>query len=292
MKLGVVFPQTEIGNDPIAIRDYAQAAEQLGYNHILAYDHVLGAHPDRFEQLGFRPPYTHQTPFHEPMVLFGFLAGVTSNIELVTGILILPQRQTALVAKQAAQVDVLTGGRLRLGVGIGWNPVEYEALGENFKNRGRRVEEQIALLRELWTKELVDFDGRYHHVRQAGIHPLPTQRPIPIWMGGMSEAVLKRVARVADGWFPQFRPGPQSTATVERLRGYVRDAARSPNDVGIEGRVSVFNTPEEQWAVALDGWKELGASHVSFNTMGVQLDSPQAHIDAIRRFSEVAARYR
>jgi len=292
MKLGVVFPQTEIGNDPIAIRDYAQAAEQLGYNHILAYDHVLGAHPDRFEQLGFRPPYTHQTPFHEPMVLFGFLAGVTSNIELVTGILILPQRQTALVAKQAAQVDVLTGGRLRLGVGIGWNPVEYEALGENFKNRGRRVEEQIALLRELWTKELVDFDGRYHHVRQAGIHPLPTQRPIPIWMGGMSEAVLKRVARVADGWFPQFRPGPQSTETVERLRGYVRDAGRSPNDVGIEGRVSVFNTPEEQWAVALDGWKELGASHVSFNTMGVQLDSPQAHIDAIRRFSEVAARYR
>ena len=292
MKLGVVFPQTEIGNDPIAIRDYAQAAEQLGYNHILAYDHVLGAHPDRFEQLGFRPPYTHLTPFHEPLVLFGFLAGVTSNIELVTGILILPQRQTALVAKQAAQVDVLTGGRLRLGVGIGWNAVEYEALGENFKNRGRRVEEQIALLRELWTKELVDFDGRYHHVRQAGINPLPVQRPIPIWMGGMSEAVLKRVARIGDGWFPQFRPGPQSTETVERLRAYVRDAGRSPNDVAIEGRISVFNTPEDQWTTALDGWKELGASHVSFNAMGVQLDSPQAHIDTIRRFSERAAGYR
>ena len=292
MKLGVVFPQTEIGNDPIAIRDYAQAAEQLGYNHILVFDHVLGAHPDRFEALGFRPPYNFKTPFHEPMVLFGFLAGATASIELVTGILILPQRQTALVAKQAAEVDVLSGGRLRLGVGIGWNPVEYEALGENFRNRGRRVEEQIALLRELWTKELVDFDGKYHHVRQAAISPLPIQRPIPIWMGGMSEPVLKRAARIADGWFPQFQPGPQSAETVERFRGYVRDAGRKVGDVGVEGRISVFNTPEDQWGSALAGWTELDASHVSFNTMNVQLDSPQAHIDAIRRFSEVAVRYR
>jgi probable F420-dependent oxidoreductase len=292
MKFGVVFPQTEIGNDPVVIRDYAQAAEELGYNHILVFDHVLGAHPDRFQDLGFRPPYTYQTPFHEPFVLFGFLAGVTSAIELVTGILILPQRQTALVAKQAAAVDVLTGGRLRLGVGIGWNHVEYEALGENFKNRGRRVEEQIALLRALWTRELVDFEGKYHHVRQAGISPLPVQRPIPIWMGGMSEPVLKRAARMADGWFPQFRPGPQSTETVERFRGYVRDAGRKIEDIGIEGRISVFNTPEAEWATALDGWKELAASHVSFNTMNVELASPQAHIDAIRRFWEVAAPYR
>jgi probable F420-dependent oxidoreductase len=291
MKLGVVFPQTEIGNDPIAIRDYAQAAEQLGFNHILVFDHVLGAHPDRHQQLGFRPPYNYQTPFHEPFVLFGFLAGVTTNIELVTGILILPQRQTALVAKQAAEVDVLTGGRLRLGIGVGWNPVEYEALGESFRNRGRRVEEQIALLRELWTKELVDFDGTYHQVRQAGINPLPVQRPIPVWMGGMSEPVLKRVARISDGWFPQFRPGPESAATVERLRAYVRDAGRRVEDVGIEGRISVLNTPEDQWGTALEGWRELGASHVSFNTMNVQLESPQAHIDAIRRFSGAAAPY-
>jgi probable F420-dependent oxidoreductase len=292
MKLGVIFPQTEIGNDPVAIRDYAQAAEELGFNHMLVFDHVLGAHPDRFQQLGFKPPYSYQTPFHEPFVLFGFLAGVTTNIELVTGILILPQRQTALAAKQAAEVDVLTGGRLRLGVGIGWNAVEYEALGENFRNRGRRVEEQVALLRELWTKELVDFDGKYHQVRQAGINPLPIQRPIPIWMGGMSEPVLKRVARIADGWFPQFRPGPQSSETVERLRGYVRDAGRKIDDVGIEGRISVFNTPEDEWAMALEGWKELGASHVSFNTMNVELASPQVHMDAIRRFSEVATPYR
>ncbi len=287
MKIGVVFPQTEIGNDLGTIREYAQAAEELGYNHILAYDHVVGAHPDRFEQLGFKPPYNHKTPFHEPLVLFGYLAAITTKIEFATGIVILPQRQTVLVGKQAAAVDVLSRGRMRLGVGIGWNPVEYEALGENFRNRGRRIEEQIALLRELWTKELVDFEGRYHRVRQAGINPLPVQSPIPIWMGGMSEPVLKRVARLADGWFPQFRPGPESQATIDRLRQYITEAGRRVEDVGIEGRISVFNTPEEQWASALDGWREMGATHVTLNTMGVQLD-PRGHIDAIRRFSEVA----
>jgi probable F420-dependent oxidoreductase len=288
MKLGVIFPQSEIGTDPIAIRDYAQAAEELGYHHILVFDHVLGAHPDRLEQLGFRPPYSYETPFHEPLVLFGYFAAITSTIELVTGILILPQRQSALVAKQAAAVDVLSGGRLRLGVGIGWNIVEYEALNENFRNRGRRIEEQVALLRELWTKELVTFDGRFHHVDRAGINPLPTQRPIPLWMGGMTEPVLKRIARLADGWFPQFRPGPDATATIERLRGYVQEAGRKTEDVGIEGRISMFNTPEPEWADALAGWSVLGASHVSFNTMNVGLSSPRAHIDAIRRFKDAA----
>lgn len=292
MKLGVIFPQTEIGNDPLVIRDYAQAAEQLGFNHILVFDHVLGAHPDRFKDLGFRPPYRYDTPFHEPFVLFGYLAALTTRIELVTGILILPQRQTVLVAKQAAAVDVLTGGRLRLGVGIGWNYVEYEALGENFKNRGRRVEEQIALLRALWSQELVDFDGKYHHVRQAGINPLPVRRSIPIWMGGTSEPVLKRLAKMADGWFPQFRPGGDSPATVERLRQYIAEAGRNVDDVGIEGRISMFNTPEAEWTTALDGWEELRASHVTFNTMNVGLESPRAHIDAIRRFSEASAPYR
>ncbi len=284
MKLGVVFPQTEIGTDPIAIRDYAQGAEQLGYNHMLVFDHVLGANPARFEAK-FRPPYTHETLFHEPFVLFGFFAGVTKTIELTTGVVILPQRQTALVAKQAAEVDVLSGGRMRLGVGIGWNYVEYEALGENFRNRGRRVEEQIALLRRLWTEQLVDFDGKYEHVQQAGINPLPIQRPIPIWMGGGADAVLRRVARIADGWFPQFHPGPQATEIVERLRGYISEAGRSAADVGIEGRISIVNTPEEQWPAAVQGWRDLSATHVSVNTMGAGLDSPQAHIDAIRRFN-------
>lgn len=287
MKLGVVFPQTEIGSDPVAIRDYAQAAEALGYHHILVFDHVLGAHPDRFEGK-FQPPYTHETPFHEPFVLFGYLAAVTARVQLTTGILILPQRQTALVAKQAAAVDVLSGGRLRLGVGIGWNFVEYEALGEEFRNRGRRIEEQIALLRRFWTEELVDFDGRYHTVRQAGIAPLPVQRPIPLWMGGGAEPVLRRAARIADGWFPQFQPGPRAAETIERVRGYVREAGRAANAFGIEGRISLYNTPDGDWAAALEGWRDLGASHVSLNTMNAGLTSPQAHIDAITRFMDEA----
>ncbi|MHB8375534.1 MAG: LLM class F420-dependent oxidoreductase [Dehalococcoidia bacterium] len=286
MKLGVVFPQTEIGSDPVAIRDYAQAAEQLGYNHVLVFDHVLGAHVDRFEGR-FRPPYNYKTPFHEPFVLFGYLAALTS-LELVTGIVILPQRQTALVAKQAAEVDVLTRGRLRLGVGIGWNHVEYEALGQSFRNRGRRIEEQIALMRRLWTEELVDFEGKYHVVKQAGINPLPVQRPIPVWMGGGVDAVLRRIARIADGWFPQFRPGPDASETLDRLRGYIRDAGRKPEDVGIEGRISMFNTPEPEWGAALEGWRGLGATHVAVNTMNAGLASPQAHIDAIRRFKQAA----
>lgn len=289
MKLGVVFPQTEIGTDPAAIRDYAQAVEEAGYHHLLVYDHVLGALPERFEgaSLGFRrPPYTHESPFHEPMVLFGYLAGLTRRLELVTGILILPQRQTALVAKQAAAVDVLSGGRLRLGVGIGWNFTEYEALNEDFHTRGRRIEEQIAVLRRLWTEPVVTFTGRWHHLDRVGINPLPVQRPIPIWMGGMAEPVLQRVARLADGWFPQFSPSEEARATVERLRGYIRAAGRDPAAVGIEGRMSVTRGAPEEWVERAEAWRALGATHLSVNTMGGGFTSPQQHIDAVRRFKE------
>ncbi len=288
MKIGVVFPQSEIGSDPAAIKDYAQAAEQLGYDHLLVYDHVLGAHPERFEQLSFRPPYTYQTTFHEPFVLFGYLASATERLQLVTGILILPQRQTALVAKQAAAVDVLSGGRLRLGVGIGWNITEYESLGENFRNRGRRIEEQIDLLRRLWTNELVDFDGKYHSLSQVGINPLPIQRPIPIWMGAMADAAVQRAARIADGWFPQFGPNSDGAAAIERFRGYIRDAGRDPDAVGVEGRISLGRGSEEDRGSLLEGWKQLEASHVSFNTMGAGLASPLDHIDAIRQFKDLA----
>jgi probable F420-dependent oxidoreductase len=292
MRIGAIFPQIEIGDDPAAIRDFAQAVESLGYAHILAYDHVLGAHPDRFAHLlegKFRPPYNHETPFHEPFVLFGFLAAATKTIELTTGIVILPQRQTALVAKQAAEVDVLSGGRLRLGVGIGWNYTEFEALNENFRNRGRRVEEQIALMRQLWTSSLVDFEGRWHTVKQSGINPLPVQRPIPVWMGGGAEDALKRMARIADGWFPQFRPGEQGTATLERLRGWVRESGRDPAAFGIEGRINLMFTKDDGWQDALAWWKnDAAASHVSFNTMGCGLTSVKQHIDAFARFMEAA----
>src|SRR5213593_4248020 len=201
MKFGVIFPQTEIGADPVAIRDYVQAAESLGYDHLGAFEHVLGANPA--SRPGWRPPYTHKDTFHEPFVLFGYLAAITKRIGLVTEVVILPQRQTVLVAKQAAAIDVLSGGRLRLGIGIGWNHVEYEALNEDFHTRGRRVSEQIAVMRKLWTEPVVTFKGSYHHLDRAGINPLPVQRPIPVWMGGMAEPVLKRVAQISDGWFPQ-----------------------------------------------------------------------------------------
>ena len=211
MNVGVVFPQTEIGSDPLAIRDYVQAAEGLGFSHLIVYDHVLGA--DTQFHRDWQGGYALKDMFHEPFVLFGYLAAITTSLELVTAVLILGQRQTALVAKQAAEVDVLTGGRLRLGIGVGWNAVEYEALDQNFHDRGSRSEEQIALLRSLWTENVVNFQGRWHQVTHAGINPPPVQRPIPIWIGAggrlspvPNERILRRVARLSDGWFPQFPP--------------------------------------------------------------------------------------
>jgi len=284
MQVGVILPQTEIGADPVVIRDYAQAAEDLGYSHLLVYDHVLGASSEH--RPDWRGPYDHRTQFHEPFVLFGYLAGVTQRLQLVTGIVILPQRQAALVAKQAAEVDVLSGGRLRLGVGIGWNDVEYEALGEDFHTRGRRVEEQIAVMRALWTQEIVSFHGHWHHITDAGINPLPTQRPIPLWMGGGAEPVIRRVARLADGWFPQFRPDERGRETLQRLFDYAREAGRDPASIGIEGRVGIANGGPDDWARAVEAWQQIGATHLGMNTMGAGLDSPTKHIDAIRRFKE------
>jgi len=285
MKLGVVFPQTEIGNDPVVVRDYAQAAEALGYSHLLVFDHVVGGHPDRFRDQR-PPPYTHESTFHEPFVLFGYLAALTTRLELVVGVLVLPQRQTALVAKQAAEVQSLSQGRLRLGVGIGWNFVEYEALNERFTNRGARIEEQVNLLRALWTHDVIDFSGKYHTVRQAGINPLPP-RPIPIWMGGTADAVLRRTARLADGWFPQAVPGAELTEMLERLRAYTVDAGRQPGEVSIEGRIAIAQTAEADWATTVEAWREVGAEYLCVNTMRAGLASPQAHIDAIRRFKKV-----
>ena len=210
MQLGAIFPQTEIGADPAAVKDFAQAAEALGYEHLLVFDHVLGA--DASKRPEWNRPYSSVDTFHEPFVMFGYLAAVTEKIEMCTGIIILPQRQTALVAKQTAEVDVLTGGRLRLGIGVGWNDVEYEALGETWENRGRRSAEQVEVLRMLWTQEVVNFEGRYHKITHAGINPLPVQRPIPVWFGGGAPQVVRRIARMGDGWFPPVparrrRPG-------------------------------------------------------------------------------------
>jgi probable F420-dependent oxidoreductase len=285
MQFGVVFPQTEIGNDPIAIRDYAQAAEGMGYRHILAYDHVLGA------GLANRPDwsgaYSAENPFHEPFVLFAYLAGLTRALELVTGVLILPQRQTALVAKQAAALDVLSGGRVRLGVGIGWNQVEYQALGEDFHNRGARIEEQVAVLRALWTEPVVTFKGRWHQIEEAGINPLPIQRPIPIWFGARVDKAIERAGRLGDGWMPTRLPDDQARAMLERLRSAAVSAGRPADVLGIEARLSIAQVPEAGWAAFVVGWRALGATHVGVNTMGAGLRRPQDHIDALRRVGEV-----
>jgi probable F420-dependent oxidoreductase len=285
MKIGVVFPQTEIGQDPAMIRDYAQAVESMGYTHILAFDSVVGANPDR--PGGWDSPYTYRHAFHEPFVLFGFCAGATRRIELVTGIIILPQRQTVLVAKQAAQVDVLSGGRLRLGIGVGWNTVEFEALGESFTNRGKRVEEQIEVMRLLWTRELVTYAGQWHRVSDAGIRPLPVQQPIPVWMGGDSEVVIRRAARLADGWItlPSFRPGSAAQETVDRIHGLVREAGRDPAAFGIEGRLALAQFPGEEGEKVMAAWRRMrGITHLSINTMGLGLPGPEEHVKTLERF--------
>ena len=292
MKAGVIFPQTEIGSDPGAIRDYVQAAEGMGYSHLIVYDHVLGADVGRYPH--WQGSYTSQDQFHEPFVLFGYLAGITTSIQLVTAVLILGQRQTALVAKQAAEVDILTGGRLRLGIGVGWNHVEYEALGQNFNDRGRRSAEQIELLRALWTQDVVDFHGRYHDVTHAGINPLPVQRPIPIWIGAggrenpvPSDPVLKRIARLADGWFPQMSPEKDGSATMAKLAEYAQEAGRDPSTIEMEARINSGDGDPEFWQEQSEAWQKLGATHVSVNTMKAGYRTPEDHINAIQQFKEV-----
>lgn len=285
MRIGVVFPQSEIGDDPVKVRDYAQAAEELGYDHMLCFEHVLGA--NTASRPGWSGPYSSQDGFHEPFVLFAHLAALTSRIEFMTGILVLPQRQTALVAKQAAALDVLSGGRFRLGVGIGWNQVEYEALGESFPDRGRRVEEQVEVLRQLWSHETVTFQGRWHAITDAGIKPLPVQRPIPIWFGGGADAAMRRIARLADGWLMDLEAGdPESGQLIEKMHGYLREAGREPAEFPIEAWVMHRNREPEQWAEAAAGLAALGCSHVCIDSMRAGIGGADAHIDAIRRFRE------
>jgi probable F420-dependent oxidoreductase len=283
VKIGAIFPQIEIGSDPIGVRDYTQAVEEMGYRHLLVYDHVLGAVP---EGRDFPMVYTDKSMFHEPFVLYGYLAGLTRSLELVTDVIILPQRQTALVAKQAAEIDVLTGGRFRLGVGIGWNSVEYVGLNESFHNRGRRIEEQVAVLRRLWTEPVVDFHGRWHHIDRAGVNPLPVQRPIPVWFGGTAEPALQRIARIADGWMPNRRPPEGWAGVVGRVREYVREAGRDVPSFGLEGRVNTANQTPERWRADVAEWAALNADFVDINTMGAGLHGPQAHIDRLRHIKD------
>ena len=280
MRIGAVLPQSELGGDAGAVRAYAEGVQALGYTHVLAYDHVLGADPAVHH--GWSGPYDVDTTFHEPLVLFGFLAAVTT-LELVTGIIILPQRQTALVAKQAAEVDLLAEGRFRLGIGLGWNAVEYEALGRSFGDRGRRVEEQVELMRRLWTERSVTHTGPSERITGAGLAPLPVQRPIPVWFGGQSPRAYERIGRLADGWFPQVAPG----SDLDEARRIVEDSARAVGrdltTIGMEGRVTWRPDGEDRLVERVRQWDDAGATHLSVNTMGAGLAAVDDHLHALGR---------
>jgi probable F420-dependent oxidoreductase len=279
MQIGVVLPQTEIGGDVGAVRAYGEGVEDLGFAHLLAYDHVVGADPDVHEN--WSGPYSSWTTFHEPLVLFGYLAAVTS-LELVTGIIILPQRQTVLAAKQAAEVDLLSEGRFRFGVGIGWNAVEYEALGQRFDQRGRRLSEQIGLLRRLWTEPSLSFSGTFDTVTGAGINPLPVQRPIPVWIGGQTDPAYRRIGRLADGWFPQVAPGDALHHALEIVVASAQEAGRDPSTIGMEGRVGLDLDDPDRFVRQVEKWRTAGASHVSIDTMRAGHADVDAHLEALR----------
>jgi probable F420-dependent oxidoreductase len=286
MRIGAVFPQTEIGSDPGVVREYVTAVEEMGFDHLVIYDHVIGASVEN--RPDWRGPYTSESLFHEPFVLFGYLAALTKRLELVTGVIILPQRQTVLVAKQAAEVDVLSGGHMRLGVGIGWNEVEFEALNEDFHTRGRRLEEQVEVLRALWTQPVVTFTGKWHTINEAGLNPLPVQRPIPIWFGGVADAAMKRIARIGDGWMPQMPPNERAYELVEQLRADVRAAGRPESAVGIEARLGLGQIRDEAgWESFARGWRDLGATYLDLNTMGAGLTNVGQHLDALRKAKAV-----
>ncbi|MFF4505951.1 LLM class F420-dependent oxidoreductase [Streptomyces sp. NPDC001401] len=279
MRIGAVFPQTEIGADPGAVRAWAEAVEELGFQHAVAFDHVLGA------GTATRPGwygYTSEDLFHEVFVLFGYLAGITRTLELVTGVLVLPQRQTALVAKQAAEVDVLSGGRLRLGVGIGWNRVEYDALGATFTDRGARSAEQVEVLRALWAEPTVTYEGRWHRIENAGILPRPVRGRIPVWFGGNAEPVLRRAGALGDGWLPQRAPDETARAMVGRVRTYALQAGRDPAGIGFEARLKLAEVPEAKWPDFVAGWRDLGATHLCVSTMGLGLATVDGHIAMLR----------
>ncbi len=286
MALGVSFPQTEIGSDPVAIRDFAQAVEEMGYDYLTCIDHVLQERTVTGPE--WTAAYTRDKMYHEPMVLFGYLAALTKRIDLVTAILILPQRPTALVAKQAAEIDVLSNGRLRLGVGLGWSKMEFDALGQNFHDRGKRSEEQVEVMRRLWTEEIVNFEGRWHRITEAGINPLPVQRPIPVWFGAFVNPAIERLARIGDGWLlnPRMPPGDEARRQLELMRRTAEAAGRDPAEIGIDATVLAKPNRSNEWVDLAHRWRNLGATHITFRTMAQGYGSIDDQIEAARFFKE------
>ena len=314
MQLGITIPNIELGLESAPIRDLVQAAEDLAYDYLMNYDHVIGTdlsmRPDWRPFFGNPPIYTLDDAFREPLIMYGYISAVTKKIGLATGVIILPQRQTVLLAKQAAEVDVLSGGRLRLGVGIGWNDVEYQALGMNFRNRGARSAEQIIVMRKLWTERSVTFNGKWHTLQGVGINPSPIQRPIPVWLGGTADAVLQRVAQLGDGWYaPSYLNEEEIMQHVKRIHTYAKEAGRDPASIGVEGIIRMWGREPEECAESLEMWRRIGATHVTFNTEsdsykdrlpGAQMETKEGRvdfasmderIDALRRFRQAASGY-
>jgi probable F420-dependent oxidoreductase len=291
VKLGVAFANDDIGNDFAVIKDVVQGLEDAGFDSFATNDHVIGGHPDR---AAGETVHTYRTAVHEPLVLLSFIGAVTSRLELVTSVLLLPQRQTTLVAKQVAELDLLSGGRVRLGVGVGRNWMEYEALNEDFSNRGRRMEEQVEVLRRYWTEELVTFEGSWHVLDRVGLNPMPVQRPVPIWMGSffgkVVEQVIERIGRLADGWMPQFPPDEDFAAVLERLRGYATAAGRDPSSIGIECGIRIRADDDPQrWVDLAEAYARLGATHLKVLTAGGGFQTPIEHRDAMMRWREAVS---
>ena len=284
MQTGAVLSQSELGADLAALRDYAQAVQDLGFDFLVTADHVVGAdHEDHPEM---DRVFSIDAFLREPLMLGAFLSAVAPKLGYLTSVVILPQRQTVLVAKQAADLDVLSGGKFRLGVGIGWNPIEFEALGIPFKTRARRFEEQIDLMRRLWTERVVSFEGSFHAVDAAGINPRPIQQPIPIWVGAHSEPAVKRATRIADGYLPLRPLDGGWTATVDKVHSWLAEADRDPASFGIEGRLEAGQGNPDEWRKVVDMWRDFGASHLSVGTHGVG-SGAQAHIERLREVRQV-----
>ncbi len=295
IKLGILVPFGDIGGDPATVREFAQAAEAMGYDDLALPDHVLGVNADSRPDWG--PRNTSRDLFHDPFVVCGYLSGVTTTIGFSTQVLILPQRQTALVAKQAACLDVLCGGRFRLGVGVGWNEVEFVGLNENFRNRGKRSEEQVHVMQQLWAAPHVKFEGKYHHIDDAGINPLPTHRRVPVWYGGAEDVTLRRVAKYGDGWMPNaFGPGDEAKAAFDTLRRYAAEEGRDPTTVGLEPWVSVGAGRASDWRETALAWKALGVDRICLTTtfgrrghVRIEGRRMQDHLDAMRAYREAVA---
>jgi len=295
MQLGASLPAGDIGTGPAVLRDFAQEAEGLGFSYLQVPDHVLGknpAAPTNGARVG-----TTATAYHDPFVLFGFLSGVTTKIGFSVGVLILAQRQAALVAKQAASLDELSGGRFRLGVGVGWNEIEFQGLGEDFHTRGRRSAEQVRYMQALWGQPHTTFQGDFHHLDDGGINPRPKSGRVPVWFGGHAEATFKRAAKYGDGFMPLAYPaGEKALAAFEKLRGLIKEAGRKPEDVGIEVWTSPGTGTEEDWRKEISFWKANGVTHVTAHTTYASPNhkriagtSAAEHMAALKRYRAAVA---